>query len=94
MSRSTQSPAKRQVVLRKNRLVSATRPAPQEASLERFLQQLRIEEGRKPLFGPLAASFGSAVEALWANRMRSFLTILGIFIGVAAVIAALTLTGG
>ncbi len=94
MSRSTQSPGKRQVALRKNRLVSATRPAPQESSLERILQQLRIEEGRKPLFGPLAASFGSAVEALWANRTRSFLTILGIFIGVASVIAALTLTGG
>jgi len=34
------------------------------------------------------------MEALWANRTRSFLTTLGIFIGVAAVIAALTLTQG
>lgn len=42
----------------------------------------------------IGASFGSALEALWANRLRSLLTSLGIFIGVAAVIAALTLTQG
>src|SRR5947209_9911135 len=42
----------------------------------------------------LGANFGSALEALWANRLRSMLTALGIFIGVAAVIAALTLTQG
>ena len=42
----------------------------------------------------IGANFGSALEALWANRMRSLLTALGIFIGVAAVIAALTLTQG
>ena len=42
----------------------------------------------------IGANFGSALEALWANRMRSLLTGLGIFIGVAAVIAALTLTQG
>src|SRR5215472_6326884 len=44
--------------------------------------------------GLVGANFGSAVEALWANRMRSLLTALGIFIGVAAVIALLTLTQG
>src|SRR5260370_8800490 len=42
----------------------------------------------------LGANFGSALEALWANRMRSLLTALGIFIGVAAVITAFTLTQG
>ena len=30
----------------------------------------------------IGASFGSALEALWANRLRSLLTALGIFIGV------------
>lgn len=94
MSRSTQSPVKRKMVPRKSRLVSESRRAPQDTSLERILQQLRVEEGRRPLFGPMAASLGSAVEALWVNRMRTLLTILGIFIGVAAVIAALILTGG
>src|SRR5438309_93008 len=42
----------------------------------------------------LGSNFRIALEALWANRVRSFLTTLGIFIGVAAVIAALTLTQG
>lgn len=42
----------------------------------------------------IGANFSSALEALWANRLRSLLTSLGIFIGVAAVIAALTLTQG
>jgi len=42
----------------------------------------------------IGANFGSALEAIWANRLRSLLTGLGIFIGVAAVIAALTLTQG
>src|SRR6266436_2961483 len=42
----------------------------------------------------IGANFRSAVEALWANRLRSLLTALGIFIGVAAVITAFTLTQG
>src|SRR5438874_5656321 len=42
----------------------------------------------------LGANFGSALDALWANRLRSLLTTLGIIIGVAAVIAVVTLTEG
>jgi putative ABC transport system permease protein len=64
----------------------------QGAALESMLQQFRVLK-RKP-FSSLGANFGSALEALWGNRTRSFLTMLGIFIGVAAVIAALTLTQG
>jgi putative ABC transport system permease protein len=40
------------------------------------------------------ASFSSALEALWSNRMRSLLTILGVIVGVAAVIVAVTITEG
>ncbi|MFL5691292.1 MAG: ABC transporter permease [Ktedonobacteraceae bacterium] len=42
----------------------------------------------------LGANFGSALDALWANRLRSLLTTLGIVIGVSAVIAVVTLTQG
>jgi putative ABC transport system permease protein len=42
----------------------------------------------------IGANFVIALEALWSNKLRSLLTALGIFIGVAAVIAALTLTQG
>ncbi len=40
------------------------------------------------------AIFGSALEALQANRLRSFLTMLGVIIGVSAVISVVTLTQG
>jgi putative ABC transport system permease protein len=42
----------------------------------------------------IGANFVIALEALRSNKLRSLLTALGIFIGVAAVIAALTLTQG
>ena len=64
----------------------------QETSLQSLLQELRTRgDDQGSLIG---ASLGSAVEAVWANRMRSLLTILGIVIGIAAVIGALTLTQG
>jgi ABC-type antimicrobial peptide transport system permease subunit len=40
------------------------------------------------------ATLSSALEALQANRMRSFLTMLGVIIGVSAVIAVVSLTQG
>jgi putative ABC transport system permease protein len=43
---------------------------------------------------PIPATFRSALEVIWSNRWRSLLTTLGILIGVAAVVAALTLTQG
>jgi putative ABC transport system permease protein len=42
----------------------------------------------------LGPNFVIAIESLLTNKLRSLLTGLGIFIGVAAVIAALTLTQG
>src|SRR5260221_5212874 len=45
--------------------------------------------------GPmLKAGLRSAQQALWANRTRSLLTVLGIVVGVGAVIAVVTLTSG
>lgn len=40
----------------------------------------------------LSANLGSALESIWSNRTRAFLTVLGVIIGVGAVIGALTLT--
>jgi putative ABC transport system permease protein len=49
---------------------------------------------RRPRGLLLGSSFASAWEALLANRLRSLLTILGVIVGVAAVIAVVTLTQG
>ncbi|HEV2472533.1 MAG TPA: hypothetical protein VGS41_07710, partial [Chthonomonadales bacterium] len=67
-----------------SRSTQPSAPAPaHEAFLESLLQELRIREGRQGnLFG---ASIGSALEAIWANRTRSLLTMLGIVIGITAV---------
>lgn len=64
----------------------------QASTLESMLSELRVR--RSGVGGMLGANFESALDAVWANRTRSLLTGLGIFIGVAAVIAALTLTQG
>jgi len=44
--------------------------------------------------GKLGSNISIALEGIWTNRLRSMLTTLGIFIGVAAVVAALILTQG
>jgi putative ABC transport system permease protein len=46
---------------------------------------------RGALIGP---SFASALEALWVNRLRSLLTLLGVIVGVGAVIGAVSITQG
>jgi putative ABC transport system permease protein len=64
----------------------------QETVLQNMLQEFRIRDAHR---GSMIGAIGvSAIESIWANRLRSFLTTLGIFIGVAAVIAMLTLTQG
>lgn len=66
----------------------------QDTPLASMLAELRVRKRGLGSVSMVAANIESAAEALWMNRMRSFLTALGIFIGVAAVIAALTLTQG
>jgi putative ABC transport system permease protein len=64
--------------------------SPQALSLQSMLRQLRVRDQHPASM--FVAGGTSALEGLWQNRLRSLLTTLGIFIGVAAVIAALTLT--
>lgn len=42
----------------------------------------------------LAEAFKLALQSLWANKLRSILTLLGVIIGVASVITVVTLTNG
>ena len=64
----------------------------QETSLANLLRELRMRENSQTRL--LGSSMGSALEAIWANRTRSLLTMLGIVIGITAVIGAITLTKG
>jgi putative ABC transport system permease protein len=42
----------------------------------------------------ISESFLTALDSLYANKMRSILTMLGVIIGVAAVIALLSIGNG
>jgi putative ABC transport system permease protein len=65
---------------------------PQKKPLESLLREFRSRDyNRSSTFG---AIFASALEAVWVNRLRSLLTMLGIVIGIAAVIGSMTLTSG
>src|ERR1035438_4350402 len=65
---------------------AGTVPAPD--SLGRLLQELRQRNNQpRRLF---AMDIGSALEAIWTHRTRSLLTMLGIVIGIASVIAGIT----
>jgi putative ABC transport system permease protein len=63
-----------------------------EAPVQNLLRELRGKRYQRG--SSLGTSMGSALTAIWANRTRSFLTMLGIVVGVAAVIGSLTLTSG
>ena len=72
---------------------SAGMPAPgPSAKKHRVLPPL--EKGDFDRAGKLGINFSVAGEALWANRLRSLLTTLGIFIGVAAVVSMVSLIQG
>jgi putative ABC transport system permease protein len=66
-----------------------TTSAPMPTASARSSAPVRHRRGAQ--IGP---SFSSAATALWANRLRSLLTALGVVVGVAAVIAVVTLTQG
>src|SRR5260370_15550710 len=67
-------------------VLMSPRASPSEPSPSRLQPR-----GRGVLIG---ANFRTALKALRANQLRSFLTTLGVIIGVAAVIAIVTLTQG
>src|SRR5436309_15180900 len=71
-----------------------TPPPSVPATISRQRTQRRRSKDRHKRGLMIGANFSSALDALWANRLRSLLTTLGVVIGVAAVIAVVTLTQG
>ncbi|GAC1367272.1 MAG: ABC transporter permease [Ktedonobacteraceae bacterium] len=82
-----------QAAAEESTVVPAHSPSPPAHSpVADLLRELQSgKTGRDSSFG---ASWDTAVESVWANRTRSLLTMLGIVIGIAAVIGALTLAQG
>ncbi len=72
--------------------LSSAKPQSSPYFAENPLQM--VHQSRSWRGSMIGANFAVALEALWSSKLRSLLTALGIFIGVAAVIAALTLTQG
>ena len=70
--------------------VEATARTGSEGGRANQTRQLELPR-RGALIGP---SFTSALEALWVNRLRSLLTLLGVIVGVGAVIGAVSITQG
>lgn len=62
------------------------------SSFESLFRELRTGKDRPRSL--LVTNIENAVDAVVANRVRSFLTVLGIVIGIAAVIGAITLAQG
>ncbi len=82
-----------------NSMQSSQRPLPskQEKKLpHRKVQGVGQEDPLAPIQKGLMleGNIRSALDAIWINRLRSLLTTLGVVIGVAAVIAIVTLTQG
>jgi ABC-type antimicrobial peptide transport system permease subunit len=68
-----------------------TEAKPYLFSYEKSKQKWQGNQNHAAITGSL---FSSAIEALQANHVRSFLTMLGMIIGVSAVISVMTLTQG
>src|SRR5271167_4402854 len=52
----------------------------------------KLSEGTDPM--ELIEGFKIALQSLWANKLRSILTLLGVVIGVSSVITVVTLVNG
>ncbi|WP_319496496.1 MacB family efflux pump subunit [uncultured Cohaesibacter sp.] len=49
---------------------------------------------RTGVLGPLMEAFGMAARSMWAHKLRAFLTMLGIIIGIASVVSVVALGQG
>lgn len=60
--------------------------------LKDLMKELRGRDGRRASL--VGSSINGAIAAVWANRTRSILTMIGIIIGIVAVIGSMTMVQG
>ncbi len=68
--------------------------APVEASSSAIRERETVWRPLRKQGTKLGSNLAGAFEAVWSNRLRSLLTTLGIIIGIASVIAVITLSQG
>jgi macrolide transport system ATP-binding/permease protein len=85
--------AGRIVEIRDGRILSDRRTAPARAA-DRIAAPLGARGGLIAAADRLAEAFAIALKAMAAHRLRSFLTMLGIIIGIAAVVSVVALGNG
>jgi len=73
--------------------VSVSTPAPSPSAKQLSILP-PLKKGDFDRAGKLGINVSVALKALWANRLRSLLTTLGIFIGVASVVSMVSLIQG
>jgi len=74
--------------------VAATAPAEAPAAVLRTTVPVRDDGQSSHALAFAMMVMGTAMQAIWRNRMRSALTMLGVFIGVAALIAMVSVGQG
>ncbi len=87
--------ARRVIKMRDGRIVSDEKKPPLDPATDKPQHTGQAQGSTLTKRPSIVASYvREAVKAIWANKIRSFLSILGILIGVAAVIAMLGLGAG
>ncbi|WP_316861193.1 MacB family efflux pump subunit [uncultured Cohaesibacter sp.] len=68
--------------------------APDEAAEQPRPLMTFDKKGGGGFLGPLREAFGMALLSMWAHKLRAFLTMLGIIIGIASVVSVVALGQG
>ncbi|TKD21556.1 MacB family efflux pump subunit [Rhodobacter capsulatus] len=86
--------ASRVIQIRDGAILSDSRPGPPDTPAPQLDRPASERGGSAALVGRLGEAARMAVKALAAHRLRSFLTMLGIIIGIASVVSVVALGKG
>ena len=84
----------RQIEIRDGRIVADTRVNPQQTSAAAATVRGQAPQSPRAWFDRGMEAFGMAVRAMASHKLRTFLTMLGIIIGIASVVSVVALGQG
>jgi macrolide transport system ATP-binding/permease protein len=91
---SVASYARRIIRLKDGEIVEDQRASDREEVSQTFVSARNEKKKRRFSLAELTESFTMAISSIFSNKLRSFLTMLGIIVGVAAVIAMIAIGQG